>query len=96
MNTDSGLDAVPGGDTIFTSKRVVMATGGVWVLILLISLVRFMSTGRVSALVVVMCLAGLLSTGRMLVTHRVVKRVLTVCGTVAAIAALMLAVWGIP
>lgn len=96
MKTDSGLDGSPEGDTIYTSKWVVMATGGVWVLILLISLVRFMGTGRVSALVVVICLAGLLSTVRMLVTDTIVKRVLTVCGAVAAIAALMLAVWGIP
>ena len=95
MKTNSGLDGSPGGDTIFTSKWVVMATGGLWVLILLISLVRFMSTGRVSTLLLLVALAWLLSTARMFATHRVVKRVLTVCAVVAAIAAFMLAAWGI-
>jgi len=95
MKTNSGLDGSPGGDTIFTSKWVVMATGGLWVLILLISLVRFMSTGRVSTLLLLVALAWLLSTARMFATHRVVKRVLTVCGVVVATGALMLALWGI-
>ena len=96
MNTNSGLDGSPVGDATVTRKWVVMATGGVWVLILLITLVRFMRTGRASAFLLVAALAGLLATGRMLVTHRVVKRVLTVCAVVAAIAAFMLAVWGNP
>ena len=95
MKTDSGLDGSPGGDTIFTRKWVVVATGGVWVLLLLINLVRFMRTGRASTLLLVAALAGLLATGKMLVTHGVVKRVLTVCAVVAAIAAFMLAAWGI-
>ena len=95
MTTNSGLDGSPGGDTIFTRKWVVVATGGVWVLALLLNLVSFMRTGRASTLVVVVFLAWLLATARMFVTHRVVKRVLTVCGVVVATAALMLALWGI-
>ena len=95
MTTSSGLDGSPGGDTIFTRKWVVVATGGVWVLALLLNLVSFMRTGRVSTLVLLVGLSWFLLTARMFVTRRVVKRVLTVCGAVAATTALVLAVWGI-
>ena len=96
MKTNPGLDGSPVGDFTGTRKWVQMATGGLWVLILLISLVRFMRTGRVSTLVLLVGLSWFLFTARMFVTRRVVKRVLTVSGAVAATTALILAVWGIP
>ena len=95
MKTDFGRDGSPVGGATPINRWLVLATGGVWVLLLLINLVRFMRTGRASTFLFVVGLAGLLSTGKMLVTHRVVKRVVTVCAVVAAIAAFLLAACGI-
>ena len=95
MKTNSGPDGSRVGATTPFKKWLVVATGGVWVLVLLLNLVSFMRTGRVSTLVLLVGLSWFLLTARMFVTRRVVKRVLTVCGAVAATTALVLAVWGI-
>jgi len=90
MDGNRGVEGPAGSRSHPVNRWLVAGTAGVWLLVFLLAVVRFVRTERVNATSVLLSLAGLLQAGSLAAQRKELKRLLAVCGGIVAATTLVL------